>query len=75
MNATTTGGRRKFVTLTADEIAHLGALSDIPTGCRLLGVEPQYMRSLCSTGKVKAVKLGKSWRVNTDSLLEFAGLK
>lgn len=75
MNATATRERRHITTLTADEIAHLGALTDIPTVCAVLGVEAQYARALCSTGRVKAVKVGKSWRVCTDSLLSLAGLK
>lgn len=29
---------------------------------------------LCRSGKLRAVKVGKNWRVNRDSLLEFAGL-
>ena len=73
MNETVTCERRQLA--TAAEIARLGALTDIPTVCAVLGVEAQYARALCSTGKLRAKKFGKSWRVNTDSRLEFAGLK
>lgn len=74
-NATeTTPQRSGLKTLTRDEVAQLGAITDVHAICGLLGVSECYARLLCATGKIKAVKLGKAWRVNTSSLLEYAGL-
>lgn len=52
----------------------LPLLLDIETARQMPNVSGRYMRTLCEEGKVKAVKMGKVWRVNRDSLIAFCGL-
>ena len=61
-------------TMTADEAHALGALTDVTSAMKLLGFFFFFVCELCNTGAVKAVKIGHVWRINTASLLEFAGL-
>lgn len=67
-------GNRTTPTLTPEEISRLGALTETETICNVLGVSERYARQLLRDGAIKGVKLGRFWRVNTASLLEFAGL-
>ena len=40
-----------------------------------LGVGPERtVRRLCETGKIKAVKVGNHWRINTAALREQFGI-
>ena len=41
----------------------------------VLQVTPRMVSAMCSSGKLKAVRVGKLWRVNRDALFEFAGLR
>lgn len=52
----------------------LPLLLDVETAKQIPQVSGRYMRTLCSTGQVQAVKCGKNWRVNRDSLLAYCGL-
>ena len=61
--------------ITIEQAKELPALLDTTTGMKLLGVSRRYYCQLCKDGKIKAVKIGRAWRANTASLLEFAGLK
>ena len=61
-------------TMTLDDLANMPALTDIGHVMALLGCSAVYACKLCATGKIQAVKLGKYWRVNTESLKAFAGL-
>ena len=61
-------------TLTRDEIQSLGALTDTKGVCSVLGISERYARMLCAQRAFSAVKVGKEWRVNVESLLAFAGL-
>ena len=67
-------GNRTTRTLTIDEIDKLGALTDIKGVVGILGCSERYARELCTTKAIRAVKMGRNWRVRVDSLLEFAGL-
>lgn len=40
----------------------------------LLQVDESTVYRMCSAGKLKAVKVGRNWRINRDALLKFAGL-
>lgn len=43
-------------------------------GAKLLGIsEPTFCR-LCRSGEIKAIKVGKQWRVSRDWLMHYAGL-
>ena len=61
-------------TLSREEIMNLGALTDTKGVCAVLGVSERYARMLCTKRAFNAVKVGKEWRVNVESLLAFAGL-
>lgn len=65
----------KTKTLSRDEIQQLGALTDTAGVCSILGCSERYARLLCAQGVFKAVKMGREWRANVASVLEFAGLE
>lgn len=69
--AGTTKERRR---LTQADVAQLPALIDMSTTMALLGVSRRYACVLAREGKFIAIKIGKAWKVNTRSLLEYAGL-
>lgn len=56
------------------DLKSLPLLLPIETAKGIPGVSDRYIRKLCEDGTVKAVKMGRVWRVNRDSLLEFCGL-
>lgn len=58
----------------SESLKALPLLLDIETARQLPQCSGRHMRNLCSTGQVKAIRCGKHWRVNRDSLLEFCGL-
>lgn len=58
----------------AEDLKTLPLLLPIETARQIPGLSDRGMRMLCENGKVKAVKMGRVWRVNRDSLLEFCGL-
>lgn len=60
--------------MSADELQSLGVLTDVTSAMKLLGFSRRYVCELCNNGSVKAVKIGHVWRINTKSLLDFAGL-
>ena len=60
--------------MNMQQIRELGALSNIRTCSKVLGCSERYVRHLCETGRIKAIKLGAHWRVNTASLLAYAGI-
>ena len=41
----------------------------------VLQVTPRMVTAMCSSGKLKAVRVGRLWRVNRDALFDFAGLR
>lgn len=63
-----------IITNTADKLDALPLMLSTETARQLLNCSDRYVRTLCESGGVKAVKLGRVWRVNRDSLLEFCGL-
>lgn len=58
----------------AEDLKTLPLMLTIETAKNIPGCSDRYMRTLCESGQVRAVKLGRVWRVNRDSLLEFCGL-
>ena len=58
----------------ATDLKTLPLLLDIETAKRIPGCSDRYIRKLCEDGTIRAVKMGRVWRVNRDSLLEFCGL-
>lgn len=61
-------------TYSTEQIGRMGALTDVNGVAGVLGCSRRQALYLCSRGVVKAVKTGNRWRVNTRSLLEYAGL-
>lgn len=53
----------------------LPELLDTRQAAQILNVTPRMVTDLCKRGRIKAVRLGKLWRVNRDALLDFAGLR
>ena len=58
----------------AKDLKTLSLMLTIETAKNIPGCSDRYMRLLCEEKKVKAVKMGRVWRVNRDSLLEYCGL-
>ena len=58
----------------AKDLKTLPLMLDVETARQIPGCSDRYMRDMCEKKKVKAVKLGRVWRINRDSLLEFCGL-
>ena len=68
------GATKERKRLTQDDVAQLPALIDMTTTMALLGVSRRYACVLAREGKFIATKVGRDWRVNTRSLLAYAGL-
>lgn len=58
----------------AKDLKTLPLMLDVETARQVPGCSDRYMRTLCESGQVRAVKMGRVWRVNRDSLLAFCGL-
>lgn len=56
------------------DISDMPAISDTDDWHELLGWSPTYVARLCKAGKIPAVKVGRSWRVNTKEALRSMGL-
>ena len=65
---------KTITTFSPEKVEAMGAVTNIAGVVGVLGCSGTYARRLCEQGKLKAVKLGSHWRVNTKSLLEYAGL-
>ena len=70
----TTHRERGCMPTNKEELNSLPVLLDVETTATLLRVTPRYVRNLCASGKLKARKVGKGWKVNKYSVLELAGL-
>ena len=53
----------------------LPELLNTSQAAEVLQVTPRMISAMCSSGKLKAVRVGRLWRVNRDALLDFAGLR
>ena len=60
--------------LNQSEIEKLPALCDASDAMALTGFSRRYICKLCAEGAFIATKLGKAWKINTRSLLAYAGL-
>lgn len=56
------------------DLKSLPLLLNIEVASSIPQISDRQMRKWCEDGTVKAVKMGRVWRVNRDSLLEFCGL-
>lgn len=53
----------------------LPELLNTSQAAEVLQVTPRMVSAMCTSGKLKAVRVGRLWRVNRDALLDFAGLR
>lgn len=60
--------------ITVSEIADLPAVIDVNTGAMVAGDSAHHMSQLCAQGKVKAVKFGGRWHIDTAALLRQLGI-
>ena len=58
----------------AKDLKTLPLMLDVETARQVPGCSDRYMRTLCESGQVRAVKLGRVWRVNRDRRAEVCGL-
>ena len=56
------------------DLRSLPLLLPIEVARHIPQVSGRYLRKLCEDGTIRAVKCGRTWRVNRDSLLRFCGL-
>lgn len=61
-------------TITSGDYGTLPPVLSTHEAAQVLRVCDSMAGKLCRSGKLRAVKVGKNWRVNRDALLEFAGL-
>ena len=52
----------------------LPPLMDTTQAARLLGVTRHCVTDLCNRGDIKAVRIGRVWRINRDALLDKCGM-
>lgn len=52
----------------------LPPLLDSKQAAAILDVHPRTITRMCEHGELKAVRVRSVWRINRNSLLEFAGL-
>ena len=58
---------------TADPRA-LPLLLNVRQAAELLNVSEKHVRDLCLDGTIRSVRVGRSWRIGRDSLLEQFGI-
>lgn len=58
---------------TSDRNA-LPELLSTSQAAQVLNVSTRAVTDLCKRGRIKAVRIGKLWRINRDALFEFAGI-
>ncbi len=46
---------------------------DPPLAGVLLGLHPDTVVRMCASGKIKAFRIGKSWRINRRELMKLCG--
>lgn len=54
--------------------ADLGLLIDANQAASIASVSPKFIRDRCQDGTIKAVKIGRVWRINRDAFLLQFGL-
>lgn len=65
---------RSSIPTDMGDLKSLPLLLNIETASSIPQISDRQMRKWCEDGTVKAVKMGRVWRVNRDSLLAFCGL-
>ena len=65
---------RLTIPTNVGDLKSLPVLLNIETASNIPHISDRQMRKWCEDGTIKAVKMGRVWRVNRDSLREFCGL-
>lgn len=60
--------------ITLDAFRTMPDIVDPMPVARLLGISDRSVYRLCQNGTFKAVKCGKLWRINRDSVLSHIGV-
>lgn len=60
--------------ITLDAFRTMPDIVDPMPVARLLGISDRSVYRLCQNGTFKAVKCGKLWRINRDSVLSYIGV-
>lgn len=60
--------------ITLDTFRTMPDIVDPMPVARLLGISDRSVYRLCQNGTFKAVKCGKLWRINRDSVLSYIGV-
>lgn len=60
--------------VTLENLNQLPPLISTPVAASILSCSPQMVTHMCRNGKLKAVKVGSDWRINTAALLAQYGL-
>ena len=53
----------------------LPQLMSVSQAAGVLGVSQRHVARLCERGEIKAVKIGRLWRVNRDALAAQCGIE
>lgn len=61
-------------TTTPDEVGKLPALCGVSQAAELTGYSTHFVSDACARGDIKAVKVGRRWRIDTTALLRQFGL-
>lgn len=56
------------------ELQSLPVVIDADTAARALGCSVRTVHRLAREHRIKAVKVGREWRINTQSVAEFMGV-
>ena len=66
-----TSGRLQGVATIPDDLA---LLIDANQAARIASTSAKFIRDRCKDGTIKAVKIGRVWRINRDEFLKQFGL-
>lgn len=61
--------------MSTEEIARQPRFVSTEVAARIFNVSPRTMVRMASSGKVRAVKIMTTWRIDKDDLLERAGIE
>lgn len=59
---------------TTPTLSELPPLASVRQVARACNVSERHVLRLCERGELKAVRLGKVWRINRDALMRMAGV-
>lgn len=60
--------------ITSSDLSTLPATLDTSRASELTGHSQHWVTDMCARGRIKAVRVGGRWRINTAALLKQLGL-